>query len=138
MTKRKIAILVGGITAVIIIALTAVILLSGGENGGIFRGSSKISLVEPSIEADGKKLALPCTLQELLEFGFTVERIPNLSNKFDSINDALVSKQSGMSELIYVKFTDDSEYVVRVSNPDSGEIPLTSLSKNLPAFCQRG
>lgn len=69
------------------------------------------------IEADGKKLELPCTLDELLAFGFTIEAIS--SSEITGV-DMMIKDYLGEPEVDLV-FSDGSKYHALLSSPDFRE-----------------
>lgn len=70
----------------------------------------------PTIEADGKELALPCTLQELLDFGFEVRALPE---SVTSINQKLKDYVGEGS--VDLTFSDGTLYNVTVKGQDFKE-----------------
>lgn len=79
-------------------------------------GSDKkgFDLSKSYIEADGEKLYLPCTLDELLAFGFTIEDMGN--EEIASVDTEL---QNVIGEISGIKlaFSDGSKYQVIIESP---------------------
>lgn len=111
----------------IITILLGVITLTGCTNNNYNNKSDgKVDLTNPTISAGNKSLSLPCTVKELLDFGFVYDESSNLP-PFD-IN-ARSDDYSWSTDLVYN--SDNTTYkVTAISSDTSKEISRGSYIVN--------
>ena len=124
------------ISLAMVIALMLALAACGSNGGGGSGGSS--SQTGPTLEANGRTLALPCTLDELLEFGFTLESIGEfVDGPFATGVDDLVRLERHSEPRLTLQFTDGSKFIVTFVTPNSreevrlGEFIFTSIQDYL-------